>query len=214
MGRVPAVSDLDQAGVATRAQLPALGLAPGLIRQQVRSGRWQVLHVGVYATFSGPVPTMSRVWAALLRAGPGAVAGPRTSLWLAGATDRPPDQLDVTIPEHRRVRGRHPFRVLRRQALASAAHPAARPPRLRIEEAVLDAADETDRAVVVVDLVIAAVQRRLTTAARLRDALARRRGHRWRTLLTEILADVSSGVRNETPRPKQKLVIKSENARE
>jgi len=55
MGRVPAVSDLDQAGVATRAQLLALGLAPGLIRQQVRSGRWQALHVGVYATFSGPV---------------------------------------------------------------------------------------------------------------------------------------------------------------
>jgi len=65
---------------------------------------------------------------------------------------------------------------------------------------VLDAADETDRAVVVVDLVIAAVQRRLTTAARLRDALARRRGHRWRTLLTEILADVSGGVRSALER--------------
>jgi Protein of unknown function (DUF559) len=65
---------------------------------------------------------------------------------------------------------------------------------------VLDAADESDRAVAVVDLVIGVVQRRLTTASRLRHRLAGRRGHRWRRLLNEVLTDVSTGVRSALER--------------
>ena len=45
-----------------------------------------------------------------------------------------------------------------------------------------------------IDLVLRATQRRLTTAVRLRDALDRRRRHRWRGLLSEVLSEVAQGV--------------------
>lgn len=169
-------------------------MTPGRIRQAVSTGRWRVLADGVYATFSGPVQPDALVWAAILRAGPGAAAGPRTTLWLVGAVDRPPMTFDVVIPAKRQVRGVQPFRVLRRSGLSVAVHPTASPPRLRVEEAVLDVADELDRPDQVVDLVIRVIQRRLTTAGRLTEHLARRRAHRWRAVLAASLADAMLGV--------------------
>ena len=47
---------------------------------------------------TGPIPPRSLLWAAILRAGPGAAAGPRTSLWFAGAADAPPTLFDVVVP--------------------------------------------------------------------------------------------------------------------
>jgi hypothetical protein len=43
-------------------------------------------------------------------------------------------------------------------------------------------------------LVLQVTQRRLTTADRLRSALARRSRHRWRALLAEVLAEADDGV--------------------
>lgn len=58
-----------QHGVLTRQQALDHGMALEQIRAQVRSGRWQRLYAGVYATFSGPVPRRAQVWAAALYAG-------------------------------------------------------------------------------------------------------------------------------------------------
>jgi len=189
-------ADLDQDGLATRRQLLELGIAPGLLRARLADGRWQQVHAGVYATFSGPLPPRAVIWAAILRAGPGAAAGPRTSLWLAGAIDKAPRSPDVIVPADRRVRGQVPFVVERNRRLSLDLHPAALPPRLRTEAAVLAVCDHVDRPEAVVDLVIRVVQRRLTTADRLRGSLASRPRQRWRSLLGEILADVDHGVRS------------------
>lgn len=43
-----------QSGVVSRAQAVRIGLAPAAIDNQLRSGRWQRLQHGVYATFTGP----------------------------------------------------------------------------------------------------------------------------------------------------------------
>jgi hypothetical protein len=190
----------EQAGVASRQQLIAGGLSSGTIRRRVVDGRWRPLQRGVYVTYSGPPTPIALVWAAVLRAGPGAAAGPRTSLWLAGATDEPPSRLDVTVPGRRRARGRLPFDVEERADLEQLVLPGARPPRLRLEVAVLDVIEGWSSPGPVVDLVIAVIQRRLTSAPRLALHLGRRRVHRWRALVTEVLADVEDGVRSPLER--------------
>jgi hypothetical protein len=187
--------DLHQEGVATRTQLLEAGFSVAQIRARVSSGRWQLVHRGVYALFNGPVPPLAAVWAALLRSGDGACAGPWTSLWLAGALDAPPRRTDVVVPLERRV-SCPGVRVVRRTDLVEVTHPVARPRRLRLEVAVLDACDAMDRPEAVVDLVVRVVQGRFTTVARLRDVLQDRPRHRWRRLVVELLADVGTGVQS------------------
>jgi hypothetical protein len=183
----------DQHGLIARGQLLAAGLTRSEARRHVRSGRWQPVLPGVYATFTGALDHRTAVWAAVLYAGPGAVAGFRTALWLSGVLDDPPSVVEVCIPESRRVRAQPGLRVTRTRRLPAAAHPAAQPPRLRLEEALLDATDRTADLGPVLDLLFRATQRRLTTADRLSEALARRPRHRWRRLIGEALADVADG---------------------
>jgi very-short-patch-repair endonuclease len=194
-GRVAACSSSSrQDGVVTRRQLLAEGITDGQIRARLKSHRWRAIYPGVYMTLDERPSALAMTWAAVLRAGPGAVAGPRTSLWLAGAYDEPPARLDVLVPDGRTAPGNVPFQVRRCRHLPARVHPAARPPRLRVDDAVLDLCQQITRPDLVVDLVIRVVQRRLTTASRLRERTARRRRQRWRALLLDVLGDVERGV--------------------
>lgn len=140
------------------------------------------------------------MWAALLHAGKGAVVGGASALWLCGVLDAAPATVTVCLPARRRMTPVPGVRFVRRRRLAGAAHPASSPPRLRVEEAVLDVADAAHRAEDVVDVVVRAVQRRVTTADRLRAALHSRSRHRWRRLLGLVLEDVVTGVRSALER--------------
>jgi hypothetical protein len=186
----------DQAGVISRRQLLDLGLTPAQARAAVGARRWRPLELGVYATFTGPVSPLALLWAAVLRAGAGAVAGPRSSLWLIGVLDEPPSPMDVYVPAGRHIQVAGPTHgsIRRCRDLERLRHPVASPPRLRVEPAVLEAADQLSREEQVVDVVLRAVQRRLTTPARLADSLADRRTHRWRALLIDLLSDAETGV--------------------
>ncbi len=136
----------------------------------------------------------AKVWAALLYAGPPSSASHRTALWLAGALERPPVPIQIVIPADRRVRPPEGVRIFVSSAFAERLHPSARPARTRIEDAVLDVMDqelEVDRAL---DVVLRVTRRRFTTAGRIRAALTRRARHRWRLLLTEVLAEIDDGV--------------------
>lgn len=196
-GEVPGWADLAraQAGVVSRSQLLTLGLSPGQVGALLDARRWTGVFPGVYATFTGPLPQASRAWAACLAAGEGAVLGGRTALWLWGVLPEPPRQVTVCIPERRRAVSPTGVAVVRRRRLAGAVHPARRPPVLRVEEAVLDVADDTDERRAI-DVVLRAVGEQVTTAARLRTALARRRRHRHRRLLAELLTETEDGVRS------------------
>ena len=59
------------AGIVTRAQAHRSGLSDRAIVHRVATGRWQRVHLGVYATFSGPLSRQARLWAAVLYAGVG-----------------------------------------------------------------------------------------------------------------------------------------------
>jgi hypothetical protein len=184
----------EQAGVVARRQLLACGLSPAQARQRIDTRHWKTVFAGVYATFTGPLSEMARVWAAVLYAGPVACASHNTALWLAGGVDRFPPTIHVAIPADRRVRAPGGVRIHLSRGYAQRQHPSAGPPRTRIEEAVLDMADDEPDLERALGIVLKATQRRLTTADRIRTALARRTRHRWRVLLTEVLAEVDLGV--------------------
>src|SRR5690606_14738462 len=90
-----------QAGVLTRVQALASGLTRGAILARLASGRWQRVYRGVYATFSGPLPRRGQLWAAVLKAGTGAVLSHETAAELAGLVDQPSRAIHLTVPAER-----------------------------------------------------------------------------------------------------------------
>jgi hypothetical protein len=188
-----------QQGIVSRSQLLSLGISRSQARRNVANGRWRLLLPGVYATFTGPVGELAAVWAAVLGAGSGAAASHATALWLGGVIDDRPDVIHISIPAERRVRSHPGVRIHRTRDFSDSVHPAALPPRSRVECAVLDVS-ETARPVVVVDIVLRSIQRRLTTALRLRAALSSRPRHRHRALLQEVLDEAGSGVHSQLER--------------
>src|SRR5690349_6604883 len=57
-----------QGGILTRQQALAHGLTEAAIAARLTTNRWQRLHPGVLATFSGPPNREAHLWAALLSA--------------------------------------------------------------------------------------------------------------------------------------------------
>ena len=197
-----------QHGLISRGQLLGLGMTPSQARTNVTNGRWQRVYPGVYATFTGALDPTQRVWAALLYAGQDAVACCATSLWLFGVLDQAPDPVHVSIPESRRVDPLHGVRPHRRRVLdrlETPIHPAASPPRIRIEESLLDASIARSEADAV-GLILRATQRRLTTAARISAALSRRAVQPRRALIGDVLADVEAGVASPLERQYRRRV--------
>jgi len=186
-----------QGGVVSRQQLREAGISREVVRQQLRARRWQRAFPGAYVLFTGPLPPVTRVWAALVYAGENAIASHQTAAWLDELVDSPPDRVDALVPHGRRQRkrGSRPgVRVRQTRHLDHRRHPAALPPRTRIEDTVLDMCDDAVTSERVVGPVISACQRRLTTAARIRDRLRARKRARWRRLLQDLLDDVVDGV--------------------
>ncbi|HMD95178.1 MAG TPA: hypothetical protein VKG80_21305 [Trebonia sp.] len=186
----------EQANIVTRNQGIKAGLGPGTIRGRVRRGRWQRLERGVYATFTGGSARDGVLWAALLRAGPGAVFSHQTAAELHGLLDRPAPVIHLTVPADR-----HPARwskipgvvIHRSTLLYRTRHPVMSPPCTRMEDTVLDlieAATSFDEAY---DWICRAVGRRRTTADRIRRAMNARRRFRWRRDIELALGDASAG---------------------
>ena len=185
-----------QAGVVTTAQLTSLGADAVWIGRQVRSGRWRRLHRGVLLTYSGPVSWRSRVWAALLYAGPGAALSHRAAAVRHEFLPVPPRLVDVTIPATRRVTPSPGLTIhLRTGRVRAAGRPRT-----------------TWRADTVVDLVASAATvddavgwvcsagRAGASRAEILDAAEHRGRFRNSALLREIVADVASGIESPLER--------------
>jgi hypothetical protein len=172
-----------QDGVLAIGQAVDAGMTAEWIRNQVRCGRWQVMHRGVYASFTGMASRRAELWGALLRAGPDAVLSHQTAAELYGLADGHSRLIQLTVPHgsNPERRGRIPGVVIHRsRSLARTRHPALTPPRTRVEATVLDlieGARDFDEAY---DWICRAIGRRLTTADRLLAALKDRPKFRWR----------------------------------
>lgn len=177
-----------QHGVLSRGQALSHGLSRHAVAHQIAARRWQRVHPGVFATVTGLLDVDQRIWAGVLYAGADAKAGFRTAWWLSDRKLPEPEVVDVVIPDPRIVHPQPGLVVHRTRRLhPDDVHPTASPPRFRLERSVLDCAataPDDDQAVA---LLASAIQRRTTTATRLREAMRRCPNLRRRALLTDLL---------------------------
>jgi hypothetical protein len=183
-----------QRGILTTAQLAAVGVSRELPRSRVRQGRWQRLHRGVYATFSGGPSREAVLWAAVLSAGPDAMLSYRSAAEVDGLTDEVGELVHVTVPADRRVDRAEGIVVHYSARALEARHPTLTPPRTRVEETILDLVATSSTVDQVVGLVTRGLGRRLTTPSKLRAAMEQRGRLRWRHELTELLSADMQGL--------------------
>lgn len=183
-----------QEGVLTREQALRAGLSRRLIEGRLGSGRWQRLHKGVFATFSGPVPRAALLWGAVLRAGDDAVLSHYTAAEVWNLTDDSSSSIHVSVPRQAGSLAIPGLVLHYSSRLPGARHPARLPPQTTLEETVLDLADVSRTAEDAVAWAIKACQRRLSTPDRITAVLASRNRARWRRDLTDAVAEVRTGV--------------------
>lgn len=183
-----------QHGVLSASQARRAGLSTGSVRSYLQSGKWQQVHHGVYATFTGRLPRDAAVWAAVLRAGQGALLSHYTAAELQGLIDAPSTAIHLTIPGSRRVLPVRGMVLHVSQRAGRAGHPTALPPRTRIEETVLDLTQAALNAEDACGWIARGLGRGLTSPARLRDALDQRQRIRFRAELAELLSPDWAGI--------------------
>jgi hypothetical protein len=187
-----------QSGVICRSQVLAAGSSTEVIRGRIEGGRWQRLHKGVYATFTGTPDRQAMLWAAVLRAGPGSALSYQTAAELDGLVGKSGPVIHVTIPAARRATAIRGLVVHTRLNAERARHPARLPPRTRLEETVLDLTDGCGDVVEAMDWVSRALGRRLTTQDKLRVAMTQRSQLRWRADITRALSPDLAGIHSSS----------------
>lgn len=185
-----------QGDAVARRQSAAVGMAARTMRTALSNGRWQRLHRGVYAAYSGNTTRETMLWAALLRAGPHAVLSHQTAAERHGLIDEPSPVIVITVPA-----SRHPAQVKipgvivhRSDAIIRTRHPAMVPPCTRVEDTVLDLIQAARSFEDAYAWISRAIGRRRTTAERIRSAMAARKKMRWRRELLVALNDADGGV--------------------
>jgi very-short-patch-repair endonuclease len=103
-------------GVLTRDQALRGGLTLRQVQQRIRTGRWMVLHPGVYLVGRREPDQQACTRAAVAWAGSDAVASGLTAAWWWGLRDCAPGAAEVTVPRAR-SRRRQEGVVLRRRQL-------------------------------------------------------------------------------------------------
>jgi Transcriptional regulator, AbiEi antitoxin len=192
-----------QSRVISRQQARDAGFEEEAIDRRLRSGTWQRLHRGAYATFTGDPSREAKLWAAVLRAGPGAALSYETAAEVHGLTDKPSSRIHISVPAQRnpgRIRRIPGVIIHRSRVLAPEWQPPWQLPRTSVADTVLDlvaAARTFDDAY---GWIAAAVGRRLTTPETLSEALAARARTRWRAWITAALQDAADGVHSPLER--------------
>jgi hypothetical protein len=186
-----------QSRIVGRRQAVRYGVSRAAVARRTKSGAWQRLHRGTYATFSGVPPREARLWAALLRAGPGAVLSHETAAEVHRLIDKPAPKIHVTVPAERNPARRSPIRgvvIHRSRNVASEPLPPWQLPRTPIAETVVDLVESAATTDDAFACLTRAIGRNLVSPGMLRETLAARKRMRRRTWLVEALTDVADGV--------------------
>jgi hypothetical protein len=181
-----------QAGVASREQAIDCGLSRASLQRLVASGWWTIIARGVYQTSPAATSWDGLAWAGLLVGGDHARLGPRASAHLHGLLEIAPNPLDVLVPHDRSCRAAGPWVFVRERSGVRSPRTMGAPPRLSVEDTVLDLAGSCSEPELV-SLVTRAVQRRRTSTSALLAALEQRSRHPHRQLLQSVLGDVAQG---------------------
>jgi very-short-patch-repair endonuclease len=174
-----------QAGILTVKQAESRGISLAVQRRLVGEGAWRRIAAGVLAV--SPDSWLQRAWAGLVIAGPQAVLGQESVLYVRGLALAPaPITIwagrDAGWPRDDR------WRFIRGWRAGQGS-----PPCTTLPAAIIDAGAtwEVDD---FVGLVGRAVTGRLTTPASLTVELARRPRHPRRKLVTDIIQEVATGI--------------------
>jgi hypothetical protein len=187
-----------QSGVVSRRQVLDSGMTEGAVRHKLASERWQKVHPGVYATFTGELPREARLWAALLHVGPMAWLSHQTAAELQRMTDRRDPLIHVSVPGNRRVVSVPGVRVHFSRFLASSDR-YRRPPTNGMlattwpEDTLLDLVDQCDDFDDVCGWVTRAVSNRAVIDVRLLAFMAERTRLRWREDVAILLDEAING---------------------
>ena len=185
-----------QAGIITRKQVIEAAMPARRIDWKVRAREWQRVHVGVYATFTGPLPRLAQLWAAVLYAGEGALLSHESAGELQGLVATPAAAIHVTLPASRRVTA-FPGLAIHVSDVPErlARYPEGQPPTTTVADTVVDLAEactsvDDDYGWVAKALGRAAVE---VTDIDLLVAVKSRKKLRWRVELTEAIVAASEG---------------------
>lgn len=187
-----------QDGVVTREQAVAHGLCSAAITRLVREGFWTRLARGTYLTAPAPPAWPALACAGVLIGGDAARLGGLAAAHLHGLIVDPPPAIEVLIPHaHTVPRAGDPWRFQRERRHARQPQTVGLPPRLTVEDTVLDLINDpdcSDRDAV--NWLAMAVQARRTTPKRILQAAEWRYFLPRRALMDRTLADVAAGARS------------------
>ena len=171
-----------QSGVVSCRQALGHGMSRDAVSSRSQSGAWQRLHSGTYATFSGVPPREARLWAAVLRAGPGAVLSHETAAEVHGLIDKASTMIHVTVTADRNPAkaGMIPGVVVHRsRRVVSQALPPWQLPRTPVAETVLDLVAASKSFDDAYAWLSHATGRGLASAETIKQALGERKRMRW-----------------------------------
>jgi hypothetical protein len=186
-----------QARIVDRDQALDVGFSPRQVYYRLRSGAWQRIYPGVYATFSGPLSRDAQLWAAVRFVGDGAMLSHETAAEVHGIIDKPAPDIHVTVPLSRRPSRFKPVRgiVIHRSDQSRGHLPGPfKLPLTRVDDTILDLVAAAPTFGHAYTWISRAVFRNLVSVSALREALARRSRSRWRAWLNDALAEVQDGV--------------------
>ncbi len=193
-GAVDAASEFG--GVLTRSRLGQLGYDHQAIRREVDGDRWQDLGIHTVALHTGPVSESAMRWRAVWEVAEDvALVDGVSALHAMGLLGYDDSRVHVSVPRGAQcpsVDGVRVHRVTRRAADRAGSSL----PRTGAEVATLRAAAwaVSDRQAAL--LLCLAVQQRLTTGARLLDALPTVRNRGRRPFVRQVLRDIAHGAQS------------------
>jgi hypothetical protein len=182
-----------QFGVVSRSQALRAGLTAGMIKFRIASGRWRQVHPGIYATFNGGLSHGSRLWAAVLSAGPGAILSHETAAEVHRLADERDRLVHVMIPDPRHVKAADGVHLHRSTRNVETVQVQGYPPCTAIEETVLDLTQVARSFDDVCGWVTRAIARELTDETSLQAAMKKRPRLRWRADLHDVLEAAATG---------------------
>ncbi|MGI3780795.1 MAG: hypothetical protein ACRYG2_08450 [Janthinobacterium lividum] len=184
---------LFQDGVVSTPQVESAGMTRHVIARCLGDGQLSAVTRGVYGIGATAPSFGGLAWAGCLIGGEGSRIGGRAAARLTGLSDEAPDVLTVVLPAgHRASRDDPRWDFVRELAGVRLGTGRGSPPRLSVEDTVLDLCDEGEVADVV-GWLAAAVQRGLTTPKRLRSRVDGRSRMRHRRLVLSLIDDVAVG---------------------
>jgi len=169
-------------------------MSSSAITAKVKNGRWQTIHPGVYALFTGNIGRNARLWAAALYGGAGARLSHQTAAELLRLTDEQSVLIHLKIPVERRVRPQRGVAVHRSSHMA----PQWRltrgvPPHTQVEETIVDLVESAGNFDDAVGWIARAFQRNRTNEMLLKAAIVARAKLRWRDRLGELVPMAATG---------------------